>query len=84
MTAQDVVRQSAVGAMSSGQGEILTGVTGSYNSRLAENIGMNAPVQLSNYVPYEVEYIVGGGGGDGAAKTFKIQVDDDKAGSKDK
>lgn len=85
LTAQDVVRQSALADMSSGQGEILAGVTGAYNPRLAESIGVDAPVQLSSYVPYEVEYIVGGGGGDGAAKTFRIQVEDDKkAGNKDK
>jgi pilus assembly protein CpaB len=85
LTAQDVIKQSTVAGMSSGQGAILAGVTGNYNPRLAETIGVDAPVQLSSYVPYEVEYIVGGGGGDGAAKTFRIQVEDDKkAGKKDK
>ncbi len=78
LTAQDVVRQSGLAGAASGQGEILAGVTSDDAPRFAQTIGISdTPVQLSTYVPYEVEYIVGGGS-DGTAKSFKVQVDDDK------
>ncbi len=78
LTAQDVVRQSGVAGATSGQGAILAGVTSDEAPRFAQTIGIgDKSVQLSTYVPYEVEYIVGGGS-DGTAKSFKVQIDDEK------
>lgn len=76
LTAQDVVNQSALAKAAADKGGVLEGVTGSYKKDFTESIGRDEPETLSQYVPYEVEYIVGGSS-DGAAKTFKVQIEED-------
>ena len=74
MTAQDVFRESGTTKGAAGEGEILAGVTGRHEDAFAGTIGKKtAAEEASRYAPYEVEYIIGGGS-DGAAKTFKIEI----------
>lgn len=76
LTAADLIKRSDVASAMQGEGELLAGVTGRRDSNFAGTIGKVIPETVSPYVPYEVEYIVGGSSGDGAAKTFKVQVKD--------
>lgn len=75
MTAQEVISQNAIARAASGdEGEVLAGVSGHHVAGFAQTIGKDAAVAITQYVPYEVEYIIGGPS-DGTAKTFKVQIE---------
>lgn len=79
LTAQDVLEEKAIANTAAAGGEILDGVTGHDDPAFAGTIGKQVSDRLNGYAPYEVEYIVGGSSNDGAATTFKVQVEDGKA-----
>lgn len=79
MTAQDVFKQEAAIRTASNQGEVLAGVTGHHDEAFSLTGGKGAKTteeMPAGYIPYEVEYIVGGMS-DGAAKTFKVEIEND-------
>lgn len=79
LSARDVFRQKAIATAASGsEGEVLPGVTGHHDPGFAQTIGRDAPEAITQYVPYEVEYIIGGAS-DGAAKTFKVQIENNSS-----
>ena len=78
LTAQDVVAGSGAAKARDGN-RLLDGVTGRYDPTFAQGIGQAPPGQLGGYIPYEVEYIVGGGSSNGNATTFKVQVEEGQA-----
>jgi pilus assembly protein CpaB len=72
VTAQDVVEREA--AADTDQGTLLSGVTATPRPDQAAG----SPLQQGGPGGmYEVEYILGGAGSDGAAKTIMIQVEDE-------
>ena len=75
LTAADLIKRSEVAKALQDEGEVLAGVTGRRDPNFSGTIGRDVPEAVSPYVPYEVEYIIGGSS-DGAAKTFKVQVED--------
>lgn len=75
LTAADLIKRSEVANALQDKGEVLAGVTGHRDPNFSGTIGREIPETLKPYLPYEVEYIIGGAS-DGAAKTFKVQVED--------
>ena len=75
LTPQDIFAKSAIAKETSEKGTVLKGVTGTYDSTFADNIRKGGSQQsINTFIPYEVEYIVGGAS-NGPAKTFTIQID---------
>jgi len=77
LTAADIVKRSEIARTGAGRDELLAGVTAQYDPELAKTIHQKTQQAVSQYVPYEVEYIVGGTS-DGAAKSFTVQIDERK------
>jgi len=75
LTAADIIKKSEIAKAFPSEGEVLAGVTGRRDPNFSGTIGRDIPEGVSPYIPYEVEYIIGGSS-DGAAKTFKVQVED--------
>lgn len=75
LTAADLIKRSEVAKALQGEGEVLAGVTGHPDPGFAGSIGREVPEAVRSFVPYEVEYIIGGSS-DGAARTFKVQIED--------
>ena len=78
LTAADIVERSELAktqaANAQTKGRLLAGVTAVPAPDFIKSIRSHQPATLQEYVPYEVEYIVGGNS-DGSAKTFTVQVD---------
>jgi hypothetical protein len=77
LTAQDVLRQAAIAKAAASSNKVLQGVSAQFDPAFSESITKGTQKVLNQYVPYEVEYIIGGSS-DGSAKTFKIQIEDSK------
>lgn len=75
LTAQDVFTQDALAKAIQKGGSILKGVSGKHDPAFVESIrkGAKGAKSMTPFIPYEVEYIVGGSS-DGSAKTFKVQI----------
>ncbi len=75
LTAQDVFTQDALAKAIQKGGSILKGVSGKHDPAFAESIrkGAKGAKSMTPFIPYEVEYIIGGSS-DGSAKTFKVQI----------
>lgn len=77
LTPRDILSREAIAkAARTGESD-LTGVTGKIDPAFADNIRKGAPLNISTFSPYEVEYIVGGSS-DGSAKAFKVQINNNK------
>ncbi|MHB8789826.1 MAG: Flp pilus assembly protein CpaB [Desulfobulbaceae bacterium] len=74
LTARQAVKQDALARAAATPGEILTGVTGFHNPAFAGSLATQDAKTPSALMPYEVEYIIGGGS-DGTARTFKVRID---------
>jgi pilus assembly protein CpaB len=80
LTAAEIVEREksagAVGHLSSGKSIVLKGVTATPDPDFISSIGKVPVPAIREYIPYEVEYIVGGASS-GSAKTFKVQINSD-------
>lgn len=74
LTAQQLFVQSANAKAASAEGRVLSGVRGRHDAGFARSFNQNIPDKGRQYIPYEVEYIIGGQS-DGAAKTFNVQIE---------
>lgn len=74
LSARQAVKQDALARAAATPGEILTGVTGFHNPAFASSLATQDAKTPSALMPYEVEYIIGGGS-DGTARTFKVRID---------
>jgi pilus assembly protein CpaB len=77
LTPHEIFTQSAIAKATQKSGAVLKGVTGKLDSAFANRIREGSPKAINTYIPYEVEYIIGGNS-DGSAKTFKVQIDNKK------
>ena len=79
LTPQDIFTRNAIAKASQKSGALLKGVSGKHDPAFADSIrkGVGAQKNITPFLPYEVEYIVGGTS-DGPAKTFKVQIDNKK------
>jgi len=75
LTAADIVARTELAKAATGKGEVLQGVSGTADTEFDRKIRNVSPDGLQEYLPYEVEYIVGGSS-DGAATTFKVRIDE--------
>lgn len=77
LTAADIVKRSEIAGTGAGRDELLAGVRAHYDPEFAKTLHQKPQRAVSQYSPYEVEYIVGGTS-DGAAKSFTVQIEENK------
>lgn len=77
LTAADIAtKEEADSLKQAGVDQLLAGVTGKADPKFIDTVlGQDQPSPVQPLRQYEVEYIIGGAG-DGAAKIFKVVVDD--------
>lgn len=78
LSAADIAtKEEALSLKQAGLDQQLAGVTGKTDPKfIATVLGQDQTPPSQPLRQYEVEYIVGGSGGDGTAKTFKVVIDD--------
>lgn len=78
LTAEDIVKQTGIPKAAQGERMELAGVTGHYDPDFAGSVSRGIVEGKSSYMSNSVEYIVGGSS-DGVARTFMVQVEDEKS-----
>ncbi|WP_457577934.1 Flp pilus assembly protein CpaB [Desulfomarina sp.] len=80
LTAAEIVEREkqagAGGSLPFDKSIVLKGVSATQDPDFLSSIGKKRTPSVRQYIPYEVEYIVGGASS-GSAKTFKVQIEDD-------